>query len=88
MKKLILAITLVSSFSTFAACEFNLNVKKEGAKTAYTQNGTSVSSKIREALTAQGCKITYKVMSEKEVIQMNIENAEKRLAKLKSKLDK
>ena len=82
MKKLLIIATLMTSFSALSACEFGLDVKKEGAKTAYAKNGVSVSAKIREALTAQGCKISINVMTKSEIDGMKLENAKRRYEKL------
>ena len=82
MKKLLLITVLTMSSLSYSACTIEMQVKKEGAKTAYV-NGTSVSSKIRTALSTQ-CKINYTVMSKEEVKKMKIDNLEKRLAKLKT----
>ena len=84
MKKsiLITALLTISSVS-MANCTINLDVKKEGASTAYV-NGTSVSAKIQEALSSQ-CKIVKRVMSKSEVNKMALENAKKRYEKLLEK---
>lgn len=81
MKKLLIT-TIILSATNVMACNISMQVKKEGAKTAYV-NGVSVSAKIREALSSQ-CKVTYKVMTKEEVRSMQVTALEKRLAKLKA----
>ncbi len=82
MKKLIAITTLLLSVNTFAQCSFGLDIKKEGAKTAYAAGGVSVSKKIQDALKAQGCNISYNVMTKSQVKAMQLERAKKRYEKL------
>ena len=81
MKTLLLTITLLSSLSLSAACDITLGIKKVGAKTAYADDGVSVSQKIQDALSVQ-CKITKRVMPKSEVEAMKLETAKKRYEKL------
>ena len=80
MKKLLTIALLTVSAVSYSACNIELDVKKEGAKTAYA-GGTSVSQKIQDALSTQ-CKITKNVLSQSEVKKMALENAKKRYEKL------
>ena len=84
MKKLILIALVAVSTASFGACDFTLDVKKDGAKTAYASGGVSVSKKIQDALTAQGCTVKYNVMSKAEIKAMTIESLQRRLKKLES----
>jgi len=84
MKKLLIIALLTVSTATLAKCELTLGVKKEGAKTAYADDGVSVSQKIQDALAVQ-CKITKRVMPKSEVKAMDIARLTKRLAKLQAK---
>ena len=74
-----IAILTVSSVS-YSACNIELEVKKDGAKTAYI-DGTSVSAKIQAAL-ATKCTVTKKVMSKADIDSMKLANAKKRYEKL------
>jgi len=82
MKKLITITALLLSVNSFAQCSFGLDVKKEGAKTAYATGGVSVSKKVQEALKAQGCNISYNVLTKKQVKLMNLDRAKARYEKL------
>ena len=84
MKKLLVVALLSLSTVSMASCTFGLDVKKEGAKTAYAKGGVSVSQKIQDALTAQGCTITKNVMTKEQSKAMTIEGLKKRLAKLET----
>jgi len=81
MKKLIFIALMTVSTLSIAACELTLGVKKAGAKTAYADDGVSVSQKIQDALSVQ-CKITKRVMPKAEVTKMNLLKAKKRYEKL------
>lgn len=80
MKKLLLIALLSVSSVSFAACSLELEVKKDGAKTAYIA-GTSVSAKIQDAVKTK-CTVTYRVMSKAQINQMKLDNAKKRYEKL------
>ena len=83
MKKLITIALLTLSTVSYSACTIELDVKKEGAKTAYI-NGVSVSAKIQEAL-ATKCTVTKKALSKSEVDAMKLANAKKRYESLLEK---
>ncbi len=72
---------LTITTSSFAACKLTLSLKKEGAKTAYADDGVSVSQKIQDALAVQ-CTITKRIMPKSEVNAMKLATAKKRYEKL------
>lgn len=83
MKKLLTITVLLSSSLTYSACNIELEVKKDGAKTAYI-SGVSVSAKIQDALSTK-CKITKTVMSKSDINAMKLSNAKKRYEALLAK---
>lgn len=86
MKSLLITVLLTTSTLTYSACTLSMDVKKEGAKTAYIK-GVSVSAKIRTALSSQ-CDIKFKTLTKAEANQMQIDNLTTRLAKLREKAAK
>lgn len=80
MKKLLTIALLTLSTTSYSACNINLDVKKEGAKTAYI-NGVSVSTKIQAAI-ATKCKVTKTVLSKNKLQEMALIAAKKRYESL------
>lgn len=78
-----LAITTLSLSATSAfACEINIKVKKQDAKSGITSNGSSMSL---QTLEKTGCKINKTLFSEAELRQYKIDDLKKKLAKLGAK---
>ena len=79
---IIACMIVLLTLSLFAVRE--MENEKEGAKTAYTMSGESISKKVIAKLANQ-CKFTFVVMSSKKIKAMKIAKLTKQLAKLSSK---
>lgn len=86
MKSLLISIIIILASSVSAnvsaSCVIDLKVKKQGAKSFYTQSGEKISKKVVSKLSSQ-CKFNYKLMNQAEIKGMKIARLTKQLAKLR-----
>jgi len=76
------SLLLLTAQSSFGACELTLYKKSLSAKTSYTKEGGTISSKITDKLKPY-CKINFKMFTPDELRAMKIKRLEKQLSKLK-----
>ena len=84
MKSLLILIVLITTSTSYAACEITVYKKKASAKTSYTKSGASISKSVITKLSDQ-CKFAVKLMSERQRNAMTVTRLKQRLAKLQAK---